>query len=1004
MRRAFKEGDTAMRWTRWAGVRGVHDGAEWGRRVRCALAAVLCLALAPALPGIAVRAATTYYVGTTTNTTAVTTGCTSATNTTCTLRGALISFASGDTITFGSAFPQGGTVDVRPGASGGYGINLARSVTFDGGGKGPRLDGGGSGGVGIIKITGGTVSLRGVVLQNGTAPGGAGITLASGTLTVSASTIENNTATASSNGAGIAITSGAVTITNSTLAYNAADVNTGYGGAVYNTFGNSQPVTILNSTLAYNTATANGGGGIFNDSSTGITVKNSFVVNNTGDNVDGTLTAASTNDIITTAAFTFASALGDNGGPVPTFAIPASGSAYQTGDLATCQSLSTVGVNGTVYTGNAATDARGAARIVTINNVGKCSIGAYEPGVVQTFTALATSATSVNAAQPVTLTATVSGILGNFPTTGTVVFKAGTTAITGCAAQPLTNGVATCTTSALPAGSDSITATYTQPGAGAVYGTSPASNTVTVMVAAITCTVTSTMDPTESGKLTLRDAINAANAGGCTGDAITFGTGVTGTITLAKASGTLTLNHNVTITGPTGTNGITIDGGCTDCAPGGAGTNGSGVEVLFINNITVTLANLTIANGHARISDPSGRYGGGIFNSGTLTLTNCMVLNNRTDGVGGGLDNENAATVTGSTFTGNTSTYEGGGIENNGTLAVSNSTFINNTAGGNGSGIENDDLNATAGVATVTASTITGNHSAYSGGGVRNAPGSTLTLTESVVAGNTDTNGGPDISNSNAGTFTDGGNNVVGIGDGGAGLTNGTNGDKVGTVAAPLNVLLAPLGSYTGPTQTVAPLPGSPALDTGPCAFGITTDQRGVSRPQPAGGACDSGAFESQGFALMGAVGSNQSATVTTDFAHPLALTVTSGHNEPVTGGTVTFTINPGSGMAATGIRFENPGSTGCTVSANLLTAVCPVANSGLSAAPAIKAGVPTSGNLTYTLTSTSGAAFITPQAAPKATASATSVATPLPIAATHTPGAGVGAGTPTPLPQPVRH
>jgi len=232
-----------------------------------------------------------------------------------------------------------------------------------------------------------------------------------------------------------------------------------------------------------------------------------------------------------------------------------------------------------------------------------------------------------------------------------------------------------------------------------------------------------------------------------------------------------------------------------------------------------------------------------------------------------------------------------------------------------------------------------------------------------------------------------------------------------------------------GPTATLALPPGSPAIDTGTCnptytdvvtnaTVTVTTDQRGVSRPQPAGGGCDIGAFESQGFAFTGATGNTQSATVTTDFAHPLALTVTSSHSEPVTGGTVTFTINPGSGMAATGIRFENPGSTGCTVSANLLTAVCPVANSGLSTAPAIKAGVnvgsftvtastagvPASGNLTYTLTSTSGAAFITPQAAPKATASATSVATPLPIAATHTPGAGVGAGTPTPLPQPVRH
>jgi hypothetical protein len=44
---------------------------------------------------------------------------------------------------------------------------------------------------------------------------------------------------------------------------------------------------------------------------------------------------------------------------------------------------------------------------------------------------------------------------------------------------------------------------------------------------------------------------------------------------------------------------------------------------------------------------------------------------------------------------------------------------------------------------------------------------------------------------------------------------------------------------------------GSPAIDaialgTGGCGTTITTDQRGVNRPQPAGGKCDIGAFERQ--------------------------------------------------------------------------------------------------------------------------------------------------------------
>ncbi len=63
--------------------------------------------------------------------------------------------------------------------------------------------------------------------------------------------------------------------------------------------------------------------------------------------------------------------------------------------------------------------------------------------------------------------------------------------------------------------------------------------------------------------------------------------------------------------------------------------------------------------------------------------------------------------------------------------------------------------------------------------------------------------------------------------------------------------LLGPLADNGGPTPTQALLPGSPAIDGIPLAdcvdaFGdpITTDQRGVPRPQ--GAACDIGAYESE--------------------------------------------------------------------------------------------------------------------------------------------------------------
>ncbi|MEY9935533.1 hypothetical protein ABH926_010215 [Catenulispora sp. GP43] len=59
--------------------------------------------------------------------------------------------------------------------------------------------------------------------------------------------------------------------------------------------------------------------------------------------------------------------------------------------------------------------------------------------------------------QPVTLTATVTATVNN--PTGTVTFTNGTTTL--CANAALNNsGVATCTTTALPVGNDTVTATY----------------------------------------------------------------------------------------------------------------------------------------------------------------------------------------------------------------------------------------------------------------------------------------------------------------------------------------------------------------------------------------------------------------------------------------------------------------------------------------------------------------------------------------------------------------
>ena len=81
--------------------------------------------------------------------------------------------------------------------------------------------------------------------------------------------------------------------------------------------------------------------------------------------------------------------------------------------------------------------------------------------------------------------------------------------------------------------------------------------------------------------------------------------------------------------------------------------------------------------------------------------------------------------------------------------------------------------------------------------------------------------------------------NLLGTG-GQGGLKNRVNGN---IFLLPGTPVLAPLGFYGGPTQTMALVPGSPAIGAGTAVTGVTTDQRGelLDSPIP-----DIGAFQVQ--------------------------------------------------------------------------------------------------------------------------------------------------------------
>jgi hypothetical protein len=116
-----------------------------------------------------------------------------------------------------------------------------------------------------------------------------------------------------------------------------------------------------------------------------------------------------------------------------------------------------------------------------------------------TTTAITTSVSPSVVGQSVTLTASVLVTApGTGSPTGTVVFKNGVAAITGCSAQPISSGSATCVTTSLPLGPHSLTAVYSGDTNFLTSTSGPVAETVGQ--AATNIVVTSDTDPAVAGQ------------------------------------------------------------------------------------------------------------------------------------------------------------------------------------------------------------------------------------------------------------------------------------------------------------------------------------------------------------------------------------------------------------------------------------------------------------------------------------------------------------------------
>jgi len=172
------------------------------------------------------------------------------------------------------------------------------------------------------------------------------------------------------------------------------------------------------------------------------------------------------------------------------------------------------------------------------------------------------------------------------------------------------------------------------------------------------------------------------------------------------------------------------------------------------------LVGVTVTGGYTENALSADQDGGGIWNwNGYLTVTDCLIEGNVAGKNGGGIANHyGTATITNTIVRDNntdppeyTTTGYGGGIYNSGTMTIVDSTIELN-ASDNGGGIANEkwlleDYPATLDISN---SVIT-NNSAWRGGGVANVQEGTMILSDSTVSDNDALRGSTSLGSSNRG-------------------------------------------------------------------------------------------------------------------------------------------------------------------------------------------------------------------------------------------------------------
>jgi len=282
--------------------------------------------------------------------------------------------------------------------------------------------------------------------------------------------------------------------------------------------------------------------------------------------------------------------------------------------------------------------------------------------------------------------------------------------------------------------------------------------------------------------------------------------------------------------------------------------DGTGITRVFANFTRATITGLTITGGFMPPISPLLPLpigGAGVANIGALRLLRVAVSGNHAD-FGAGIFNYpfSFLTISDSVVNGN-SGLEAAGIRFDSGGLVVNTTITGNTAvsrsdrpgteSGFGAGV--DARGATPSTLNFVNSTIAGNSASKGGAGINVAQGyppfiiglplaQSVLVRNTIVAGNSTAAGSANCNSLGIVRFRSRGHNLA---------SDRSCPFRLPSDLPNTNPLLGPLANNGGPTNTLALLPGSPAINAAGSAGCPATDQRSVPRPP---GHCDIGAFQ----------------------------------------------------------------------------------------------------------------------------------------------------------------